>query len=49
MKLSLVEYDIIWPNFIDRLCLIPKLFSKTYFLFYVYAFDDVMISKNLKF
>ena len=24
-----------WPNFITRLCLLPKLFSKMYFLFQV--------------
>ena len=29
-----LEYDINWPNFINRLCLLPKLFSKMYFLFY---------------
>ena len=23
-----------WPNFINRPCLLPKLFSKMYFLFY---------------
>ena len=40
-----------WSNFINRLCLLLKLFSKMKFLFYVYAFDDIMkeISKILKF
>ena len=42
MKLFLLEYDINWPNFINRLSLLPKLFSKMYFLFYAQAFDDVM-------
>ena len=28
-------YDINWPNFTDRLCLLLMLSSKTYFLFYV--------------
>ena len=34
MKLFLLRYDINWPNFINRLCLYPKLFSKIYFFFY---------------
>ena len=48
MKLFLLEYDMNWPNFINRPCLLPKLFRKMYFLFYARAFDDVMKFKNLK-
>ena len=33
-KLFLLEYGINWPNFSNRICLLPKLFSKMYFLFY---------------
>ena len=36
-------------NFINRLCLFPKLFSKMYFLFYAYAFDDVIKIENVEF
>ena len=49
MKLLLLEYDINWPNFINRLCLLPKFFRKMYFLFYAQAFDDVMNFENQKF
>ena len=49
MKLFFLEYDIKWPNFINRQCLLRKLFSKMYFLFYAWAFDDVMKLENLKF
>ena len=49
MKLFILECDITWPNFINRLCLLPKLFNKMYFLFYAQAFDDVMKFENLKF
>ena len=38
-----------WPNFINRLCLLPKLFSEMYFLFYAQAFDDVMKFENVEF
>ena len=34
LKLFLLEYDIRWSNLINRLRLLPKLFSKMYFLFY---------------
>ena len=45
----LLEYDINWSNFIKRLCLLPNLFSKMYFLFYASAFDDVIkLSKENK-
>ena len=37
-----------WPNFLNNLCLLPKLFSKKYFLFYAQAFDDVMKFEYLK-
>ena len=43
----LSQYDINWPNFINRLCLLPKLFSKMYSLFD--AEDDAMKFENLKF
>ena len=38
-----------WPNFINRLCLLPKLFSEMYFLLYAEAFDDVIKFENLEF
>ena len=49
MKLFLLEHYINWANFITSLCLLPKLFSKMYFLIQAQAFDDVMKSENLKF
>ena len=49
MEVFILEYDIKWPNFIYRLCLLPKLFSKMYLLFYAQAFDDVMKFEYLKF
>ena len=33
----------------NRLGLLPKLFSEMYFLFYAYAFDDVMKFENVEF
>ena len=45
----LLQYDINWPNFINRLCWHPKLFSKTYFLVCAEPFDDFMKFENLKF
>ena len=33
----------------NRLCLLPKLFSEMYFLFYAWAFDDVMKFDNAEF
>ena len=39
---------VIWHNSINRLCLLPKLFSKMY-LFYARAFDDVMKFEYLKY
>ena len=36
------------PNFITRLCLLSKLFSKMCFVFNAKAFDDVMTLKYLK-
>ena len=38
-----------WPNFINRLYLLPMLFSEMYFLFYADTFDDVMKFENVKF
>ena len=37
-----------WPNFITKLCLLPKLFSKMCFVFRTWAFDDVMTFEYLK-
>ena len=33
----------------NRLCLLPNLFSEMYFLFYAYAFYDVMKFENVEF
>ena len=33
----------------NRLCLLPKLFSEICFLFYAKAFDDVMKFENIEF
>ena len=41
-------YDINWPNFINRLCLILRLFSKMYFLIYPQSFDDIIKFEYLK-
>ena len=49
MKSFPLEYDINWSNFINKLSLPLKLFSKMYFLFYASAFDDFMKSENLEF
>ena len=49
MKLFCLEYDINWPNFIDRLCLLPKFLSKMYFLFYTQTFDEATKFENLKY
>ena len=43
------QYNTKWPNFINRLCLLSRLFSKLYFLRYAYAFDDVTKLEYLKF
>ena len=48
-KLFLLEYDINRPSFINKLCLLPQLFSKMYFLFYAWVFDDVMKFENVDF
>ena len=49
MKLFSLEYDINWSNFINRLSLPLKLFSKMYFLSYAVAFDNIIKFENLKF
>ena len=49
MKFFPLEYDINWANFINRTCLLPKLFRKMYFWFYTYTFDGVMKFENLKY
>ena len=38
-----------WPSFIDRLYLLPKLFSEMYFLFYALAFHDIIKFENVEF
>ena len=48
-EITFLRYNTKQPNFINRLCLLPTLFSKMYFLFYVSAFDDVMKFENKKF
>ena len=42
VNVFLLQYDINWPNFMSRLCLVPKLFSEMYFLFHAYTFENVM-------
>ena len=37
-----------WPNFINRLRLLPKLFNKMCFMFYAWTYDDVMRIEYLK-
>ena len=44
----LIEFVVTWPNFITRLCLLPKLFSKMCFMFHAWAFDDFMTFEYLK-
>ena len=48
IKFFLLYYYIHWPNFIARLCLLPKLFSKMCFMFHALAFDDAMTFEYLK-
>ena len=38
-----------WPNLINGLYLLLKLFSEMYFLFYAQALDDVMEFGNMEF
>ena len=38
-----------WPHLINRLYLLPKLFSEMYFLFYALAFDDIIKFENGEF
>ena len=47
-KNLLLQYYINWPNFITRLCLLPKLFSEICFVFHAWEFDDVMTFGYLK-
>ena len=47
-KKNILQCYINWPNFITRLCLVPKLFSKMCFVIDAWVFDDVMISEYLK-
>ena len=37
-----------WPNFINKLCLLLKLFSKMCLVFHAWAFDDAMTFEYLK-
>ena len=37
-----------WPNFIARLCLLPKLFNNKCFVFHAWVLDDAMIFECLK-
>ena len=37
-----------WPNFIARLCLLSKIFSKMCLVFCAWAFDDVITFEYLK-
>ena len=48
IKAFLLQYYINLPNFITRLCLLSKLFSKMCFVINAKAFDDVMTLKYLK-
>ena len=48
IEIFLLYYYINWLNFITRLCLPLKLFSKISFLRHSRAFDDVMTSEYLK-
>ena len=48
IKKFLLKYYINQPNFITRLCLLPKLISKMCFVFHAQAFDDVMAFEYLK-
>ena len=48
IKIFLLQYYINWPNFIARLCLLLKLFSKMCFVFHAWAFDDVTTFEDLK-
>ena len=48
MNFFLLQCYINWPNFITRLCLLPKLFSKMCFVFDSWAFDDTMTFEYLK-
>ena len=45
----LLYCGINWPNFINRLCLLSRLFSEMHFLFYAQAFDDFMKFENVEF
>ena len=50
IKIFLLWCYINWPNFMTRLCLLPKLFRKMSFVFHAQAsaFDDAMIFEYLK-
>ena len=42
----LLQYYINRPDFITRLCLLPKLFSKLCFVFHACTFDDLMTNEK---
>ena len=46
--ISLLQYYIDWPNFITKICLFAKIFSKMYLL-HAQALDDVIRFKILEF
>ena len=48
IKIFLLQYYINWPNFITRLCLLPKSFSEICFVFHAWEYDDVMTFEYLK-
>ena len=48
-KESPIKRNLRRTSFINRLCLLPKLLSKIYFLFYAWALDEVMKFEYLKF
>ena len=41
-KIFFFGNNINWPNFINKLNLLPNLFSKMYFFFHVQVFNDVI-------
>ena len=47
-KIYLQHFYTNWPNFVTRLRLVPKRFSKMCFVFDAQAFDDVMTYEYLK-
>ena len=48
IKNFVLQYNINWPNFITRVCFLPKLCNNMCFVFHVKVFDDVMLFDYLK-